>query len=143
MAKAKEWVGCRAQLGGGGGSQLCALSRLRCLSHVCPLLHGALQSLCLLLVYLHVVHLLIGCDGGCGGLWERWDAVSDWEGVGGGASSNPLVGPWGLACVFECGLKCWSPTTPSPASNPPISPPQLNTQRTGPSWDPTGPPIAT
>lgn len=77
---AKAWVGCRAQLE--DGSQLGTLSRLRCLSYVCPLLHGALQSLCLLLVYLHIVHLLIGCDGGRGGLWERWDAVSDWEGVG-------------------------------------------------------------
>lgn len=39
-----------------GLDPLCGLSRL---SHIGPLLHGALQRLGLLLVHLYVVHLLI------------------------------------------------------------------------------------
>lgn len=48
---------------GGPWSQLGALGRLRGLPHICPLLHGALQGLGLLLVHLNVVHLLIRSDG--------------------------------------------------------------------------------
>lgn len=43
-------------------SQLDALGGLRGLPHVCPLLHGVLQGLGLLLVHLNVVHLLVGSD---------------------------------------------------------------------------------
>lgn len=54
---------------GGPVSQLGALGRLRGLPHVCPLLHGALQGLGLLLVHLHVIHLLVRGDGRRG--WLR------------------------------------------------------------------------
>ena len=43
-------------------SQLGPLGRLRGLPHVCPLLHGVLQGLGLLLVHLNVVYLLVGSD---------------------------------------------------------------------------------
>lgn len=40
-------------------SQLGALGRLRGLPHICPLLHGVLQSLGLFLIHLDIVHLLV------------------------------------------------------------------------------------
>lgn len=47
----------------GPASQLGALGGLRGLPHVCPLLHGVLQGLGLLLVHLNIVHLLVRSDG--------------------------------------------------------------------------------
>lgn len=55
--RSQHWRCC-----GGPVSQFGALGRLRGLPHICPLLHGALQGLGLLLVHLNVVHLLIGSD---------------------------------------------------------------------------------
>lgn len=40
-------------------SQLGTLGRLRGLPHICPLLHGVLQSLGLLLIHLDIVYLLV------------------------------------------------------------------------------------
>ena len=54
--------GASGPLPGRGASQLGALGGLRGLPHVCPLLHGVLQGLGLLLVHLNVVHLLVGSD---------------------------------------------------------------------------------
>lgn len=51
-----------SRIGGAPTSQLGAFGRLRGLPHVCPLLHGALQGLGLLLVHLNVVHLLVRSD---------------------------------------------------------------------------------
>lgn len=61
--KGQLWRRCLLGSAVALSSQLGTLGRLRGLPHVCPLLHGVLQGLGLLLVHLNVVHLLIRSDG--------------------------------------------------------------------------------
>ena len=91
-----------------------ALGGLRGLPNISPLLHGALQRLCLLLVHLHVINLLVRGNRRGGGLWggETWPPPGHSSAPCSSLSLLPTAGPrvlqvhWHPPCFLADSIRC-------------------------------------